>query len=93
MRSGKNDPVQERQRLTKLYSGMSDGELEKVGKDPAEDWVFEVLGEEMMRRGLDWPGKGRSLIDLRSEKSKRGIGSGRYPGGAAPVPRRATGNG
>lgn len=27
---------------------MSDGELEKVGKDPAEltDWAFEVLGED-----------------------------------------------
>lgn len=53
---GKIDPIQERQRLAKLYSEMGDGELEKIGKDPRTltEWARDALREEMIRRGLEW---------------------------------------
>jgi len=51
------DPAAERQRLTALYSTMSDLELEKVGGHPAEltPWATEALAAEMKKRGLEWP--------------------------------------
>lgn len=54
----KIDQEKERQRLASLYAGMSDLELQKVGKNPdsVTDWAFEALREEMNIRGLDWSG-------------------------------------
>ena len=48
---------QERQRLVKLYGGMSEGELRKVANDAAEltDVARQTLAEEIARRGLDIP--------------------------------------
>jgi len=53
---GKIDPEKERKRLTELYAGMSDLELEKVGKNPEAltEWARSVLGEEFRKRGLEW---------------------------------------
>lgn len=50
------DLALERQRLTKRYAEMSDGELEKVGKNPRTltEWARELLREEMAKRGLEW---------------------------------------
>ena len=64
---GKIDPARERERLRKLYAGMSDGELEKVGQDPATltEWAREVLREEMFRRGLKWQ---EHLVETRLEQ-------------------------
>jgi hypothetical protein len=77
----KNDPVQERQRLSKLYSGMSDGELQKVSKDPTEltDRAYDALAEEMDKRGLDWPGRGVSLVEFRGRKIEENYGPGDTP--------------
>jgi hypothetical protein len=57
------DPAKERERLVKLYAGMSDGELLKVGKDPAAltDQAFVVLRQEVARRGLEWIGSDMPL--------------------------------
>jgi hypothetical protein len=51
---GTIDPEQERQRLTELYSGMADGELEELAIDFASltDVARRTLKEEMVRRGL-----------------------------------------
>jgi len=59
----KIDPQQERQRLTNLYAGLSDEELQKVGNNPMAltDWAFEVVRAEMLKRGLDWTGKDMPL--------------------------------
>ncbi len=58
----KINPEQERQRLVRRYSAMSDLELQKAGRDPAAvtEIAFAVLPQEMDRRQLDWPGKGTS---------------------------------
>ncbi len=63
------DSEKERQRLERRFAGMSDGELQKVGRDPAAltDWAFEALSEEMKRRDLEWAGKNKSLIMIRAE--------------------------
>lgn len=60
---GKINRSEERERLIALYSGMSDLELQKVGKNPETltDWAFETLREEMKKRGLEWPGQDMSL--------------------------------
>jgi hypothetical protein len=52
----KIDPQKERERLTILYSNMSDLELEKVGKVPEAltEWARAALSEEMTKRGLEW---------------------------------------
>jgi hypothetical protein len=57
---GRIDPEQERQRLVKLYSGMSDGELERVGEEPWDltEWAREALKNEMGKRGLTWRERG-----------------------------------
>jgi len=62
----KSDPQSERQRLRKLYGAMSDEQLQKAGREPAEltDWALEPLREEMKRRGLSWAGQD---IPLRSQ--------------------------
>ena len=59
----KSDPQNERQRLRKLYGAMSDEQLQKAGREPAEltDWAFEALREEMKRRGLSWAGQDMPL--------------------------------
>jgi hypothetical protein len=75
---GQIDPERERQRLAKLYSGMNDGELERVGDDPGAltEWARESLRSEMARRGRHWqetppkpkielPEKGDILVLLR----------------------------
>jgi len=52
---GEIDKAKERQRLGQRFAGMSDGELQKVGRAPAAltDWAFVALSVEMARRGLD----------------------------------------
>jgi len=42
---------------------MSDEELQKADREPAEltDWAFEALREEMKRRRLSWAGQGMPL--------------------------------
>lgn len=52
----KIDANRELQRLRKLYAGKSDGELEKIGRDPASltEWGREALRSEMLKRGLAW---------------------------------------
>lgn len=51
---GTIDPEEERKRLTELYSGMADGELEELAIDFASltDVARRTLKEEMVRRGL-----------------------------------------
>jgi hypothetical protein len=51
---GTIDPEQERKRLTEVYSGMADGELEELAEDFASltDVARRTLKEEMVRRGL-----------------------------------------
>jgi len=51
---GNIDPEEERKRLTELYSGMADGELEEFAEDFASltDVARRTLKEEMVRRGL-----------------------------------------
>lgn len=48
----RQDPEEERQRLSKLYAGMSDGELEAVAEDSAEltDIARQALTDELARR-------------------------------------------
>jgi hypothetical protein len=57
------DPEREKQRLSVLYAGMTDLELQKVGSDAGAltDWAFEVLREERKKRSLDWAGKDMPL--------------------------------
>ena len=52
-----HDPEQERQRLTKLYAEMSDGELEAVAEDSAEltDVARQALTDELARRHPEEP--------------------------------------
>jgi hypothetical protein len=52
----KIDADRELQRLRKLYAGKSDGELEKIGRDPATltEWARAAVRSEMLRRGLQW---------------------------------------
>ena len=49
-----SDPEPERQRLARLYSGMTPEELEKVAADGAEltDTALTILKTEITRRGL-----------------------------------------
>lgn len=52
----KIDPDSERPRLEKLYAGMSDLELESLGRDLGEltERAREALRSEMLERGLAW---------------------------------------
>lgn len=52
----KIDLDQERQRLTKRYAAMSDGELEKVAENPGAltEWARVLLRAEMTKRRLEW---------------------------------------
>src|SRR5579871_5879330 len=45
----------ERQRLTRLYAGMSDEELRKIAEDAGElsETAIQLVAEEAQRRGLD----------------------------------------
>ena len=75
-----HDPEEERQRLSKLYAGMSDGELEAVAEDSAEltDIARQALTDELARRhpeegaladtGAD---PGRDLLELADVVSIR----------------------
>ena len=75
-----HDPEEERQRLSKLYAGMSDGELEAVAEDSAEltDIARPALTDELARRhpeegaladtGAD---PGRDLLELADVVSIR----------------------
>jgi len=49
------DPEIERQRLSALYAGMSDGELHKLAEDAGSlsEAALQVLAEEVHRRGLN----------------------------------------
>jgi hypothetical protein len=68
---------EEHERLVTLYSGMSDLELQKVGKNPAAltDWAFEALRDEMKKRGLEWAGYDMPLPSqmMRSETAQKSI--------------------
>ncbi|MGB8324581.1 MAG: hypothetical protein WCE52_16600 [Candidatus Acidiferrum sp.] len=68
---GRIDPEHERLRLATLYSGMSDGELEKVGEEPSAltELAFEILQAEMARRKLDWSGKELTLATFQTKKT------------------------
>jgi len=48
----RQDPEEERQRLSKLYAGMSDGELDAIAADAAEltDAARQALTDEFARR-------------------------------------------
>src|SRR5664279_4452224 len=48
----RQDPEEERQRLSKLYAGMSDGELDAIAADAAEltDEARQALTDEFARR-------------------------------------------
>jgi hypothetical protein len=48
----RQDPEEERQRLTKLYAGLSDGELDAIAADSAEltDVARQALTDELDRR-------------------------------------------
>jgi hypothetical protein len=67
------DPEREKERLSELYSRMSDGELQKIGRDPSglTEWAKTVLAEEMQKRGLEWSAEpkksSRSALTERSE--------------------------
>jgi hypothetical protein len=52
-----NDPLVEWQRLTENYSKMYDAELLELFSDSANltEQARQVLGDEMRKRGLDWP--------------------------------------
>jgi hypothetical protein len=58
-----HDPERERQRLARIYAGMSDGELRRVAEDPNSltDAALDAVEDEAERRGLhldlDQPGK------------------------------------
>ncbi|HEY2362411.1 MAG TPA: hypothetical protein VGK36_14915 [Candidatus Angelobacter sp.] len=49
------DPVQERQRLTDVYSRLNDAEMQELAEDAASltDMARQVLNDEMASRGLD----------------------------------------
>lgn len=76
----RHDPEEERQRLSRLYAGMSDGELEAVAEDSAEltDIARQALTDELARRhpeegaladtGAD---PGRDLLELADVVSIR----------------------
>jgi hypothetical protein len=51
------DPIEERQRLTKLYAETADGELEAIAADSADltDMARQALTEELARRHSDEP--------------------------------------
>lgn len=65
------DSEEERQRLVKLYAGMSDGELEKVAADGGSltDAAREALRQELTRRGstiqVDDPPSGSDQVELQ----------------------------
>ncbi|HEX8871124.1 MAG TPA: hypothetical protein VF758_00080 [Candidatus Acidoferrum sp.] len=63
------DPQEERKRLSHLYAGMSDGELQKVGANPSAltEAAFDVLAREMAQRGLVWPGQGLSFASVNAK--------------------------
>ncbi len=51
----RQDPEEEQQRLTKLYAGLSDGELEAIAADSADltDAARQALTDELARRRLE----------------------------------------
>jgi hypothetical protein len=53
---GQIDPEREKERLSEMYSRMSDGELQKIGADPAglTESAKTAIAEEMQKRGLEW---------------------------------------
>jgi len=57
------DPEREVTRMTAIYAGMSDEELQETGSQPGvlTNWAFQALREEMKKRNLDWPGKDMPL--------------------------------
>jgi len=79
------DPESERQRSEKLYGEMSDEELLKLAKQPAEltDLAFEVLREEMKKRGLTRAGQ-----NMRLPSQMKRHGTVEDPGNQPVVLRR-----
>jgi hypothetical protein len=73
------DPEQERQRLTKLYATMSDGELEAIAADSAEltDMARQALTDELARRHpeaavvANTAARGRDSVELADVVSIR----------------------
>ncbi len=66
------DPEAERQRLAKLYAGLSDGELKKVGEDPGTltESAFQTLQLEMARRQIAWPGENLLFASARQDQKR-----------------------
>jgi hypothetical protein len=75
------DGLKERQRLAKRFAGMSDGDLQKAGRDPAAltKWAFDVLSAEMALRDLGWAGKGETLASVREREKRKRHGPGDTP--------------
>ena len=74
------DPEEERQRITKVYAAMSDGELEAIAADSAElaDVAHQALTNELARRHSDeahvadtGAGPGRDSVELADVVSIR----------------------
>jgi len=62
----KIDWERERQRLTELYFGMEDLELEKIGRDPGAltDVARQALAQEMSRRGMHLPASAPARVEI-----------------------------
>jgi hypothetical protein len=75
----RQDPEEERQRLSELYAGMSDGELEAVAEDSAEltDVARQALTDELARRNseaavvVNTAARGRDSMELADVVSIR----------------------
>ena len=74
-----HDPEQERQRLSKLYAEMSDGELDAIAADAAEltDAARQALTDEFARRHpeaavvVNTAARGRDSLELADVVSIR----------------------
>src|ERR1700753_1959363 len=62
------DWEKERTRLTHLYAGMEDGELEKIGANPDSLTAVacQVLAAEMLKRGMKLPEPPPPRVDIPS---------------------------
>jgi hypothetical protein len=60
------DWEKERARLTTVYAGMEDGELEKIGANPDSLTAVarQVLGSEMLKRGMKMPDPPTSRVEV-----------------------------
>jgi hypothetical protein len=75
------DPEREKERLSELYSGMSDGELQKIGRDPTglTEWAKAVLSKEMHKRGLEWSAEPKKNSTTALTEKTEIVNLGSYP--------------